>query len=256
LLFINNEPKISLKRQQGNSLDIEVSRMHRGLWLDIAAYILLSVILVSAGCFQVSTQEITSNTTDPESGSPLNFLTGVPDVRQSQPYSCGAAALQAVLNYWGIDAREGVLIQELGTTPEAGTPPDAIIRVARDYGLSAELKLNLTLADIEQSVAEKGPVIITCQAWADTDPEGFCWDTNWEDGHYMVVIGLDDKNVYFEDPAMLGTRGVISRQEFLSRWHDYLGTPPFGANSTALYHAGIFIWGNEPAGYPGTTHVD
>jgi len=161
-----------------------------------------------------------------------------------------------VLNYWGTDVREGVLMQELGTTPEAGTPPDAIVRVARDYGLSAELRLNLTLADLEQSVVEKSPVIIACQAWTDTDPEELNWDTDWEDGHYMVVIGLDDENVYFEDPSMLGTRGMIPMQEFLSRWHDYLGTPPFGAYSTALYHAGIFIRGNEPAEYPAFTHVD
>lgn len=230
--------------------------MHRSLPRYIAVCILLSGILVSAGCLQGSNPEIASNATGPGSGDPQNLLTGVPDVQQSQPYSCGAAALQAVLNYRGIDVREGDLMQELGTTPEAGTPPDAIVRVARNHGLSAELRLNLTLADLERSVAEKSPVIITCQAWADTDPEEFSWDTDWEDGHYMVVIGLDDENVYFEDPAMLGTRGMISRQEFLSRWHDYLGTPPFGDNSTVLYHAGVFIQGNEPAGYPAFTHVD
>ncbi|MDV2481450.1 hypothetical protein F8E02_05415 [Methanoculleus sp. Wushi-C6] len=230
--------------------------MHRGLSLYIATCILLFGISVSAGCLQGSNQEAASNIAGPESGNLSNLLTGVPDVRQSQPYSCGAASLQAVLNYQGIDVREGVLMQKLGTTPETGTPPDAIVRVAREYGLSAELRLNLTLADLERSVAEKNPVIIACQAWADTDPEEFSWDTDWEDGHYMVVIGFDSENVYFEDPAMLGTRGKIPRQEFLSRWHDYLGTPPFGVNSTALYQAGIFIRGNESAGYPAFTHVD
>ena len=39
-------------------------------------------------------------------------------------------------------------------------------------------------------------------------------------GHYMVVIGIDNQNVYFEDPAILGSRGYITDQEFLDRWHD------------------------------------
>ncbi len=32
-----------------------------------------------------------------------DILSGVPDTRQSTEYSCGAAALQAVLGYWGRD---------------------------------------------------------------------------------------------------------------------------------------------------------
>ncbi len=48
-------------------------------------------------------------------------------------------------------------------------------------------------------------IIVNAQAWTD--------DQN--DGHYMVVIGVDNENVYFEDPAVLGSRGYISNQEFL-----------------------------------------
>jgi predicted double-glycine peptidase len=69
----------------------------------------------------------------------------------------------------------------------------------------------------------------------------------------MVVIGLDNETVFFEDPAMLGTRGTIPREEFISRWHDYAGNPPFTANSTSLSHPGIFIRGTS---YPGFTYVD
>jgi hypothetical protein len=184
------------------------------------------------------------------------LLSQVPDVRQSTSYSCGAASLQAVFSYWGIDQREGVLIQELNTTETSGTPPESIVRVARAHGLEADLRTNLTLGDLEQSLAGKVPVIIACQAWRDPAGANRSWDDTWEDGHYMVVIGMDKSNVYFEDPAMLGTRGVIPRQEFLSRWHDYEGDAPFSKNSTVLYHAGIFIRGKEPAAYPEFTHVD
>ncbi len=231
--------------------------MHRSLPLLVISLALLAGIMVSAGCVQQSAPW--QNEKNPIAADPATvhgLLNTVPDVRQSQPYSCGAASLQSVFNYWGIDMREGVLMQELNTTEESGTPPESIVRVARAHGLQAEIRTNLTLTDLEQANANKVPVIIACQAWSDVSPANLSWDRDWEDGHYMVVIGLDTNNVYFEDPSMLGTRGVIPRQEFLSRWHDYEGAAPFSSDSTVLYHAGIFIRDSEPALYPAFTHVE
>ena len=51
--------------------------------------------------------------------------------RQTTEYSCGACALQSVLGYWGREIDEAELMQRLGTTPEAGTNPEEIVRVAR-----------------------------------------------------------------------------------------------------------------------------
>lgn len=231
--------------------------MHKSIPLIIVTGILFVGIILSLGCVQeASSPASPQKNAGSDSGNTSGLLTGVPDVRQSQPYSCGAAALQAVFSYWGIDVREGVLMQELNTSENTGTAPDAIVRVARNHNLEAELRTNLTLADLERSIAQKVPVIIACQAWRDTSMANLSWDDDWEDGHYMVVIGLDNDTVYFEDPSMLGTRGIIPRQEFLSRWHDYLGVPPFSTNSTVLSHAGIFIQGTVPAKYPAFTHVD
>ncbi|MGD0081257.1 MAG: C39 family peptidase [Methanoregula sp.] len=231
--------------------------MHRSLPLLIISLALFAGVIVSAGCVQnsASPQDLHNQTVTGSATVP-GLLDQVPDVRQSQSYSCGAASLQAVFSYWGIDQREGMLIQELNTTEATGTPPESIVRVARAHGLEADLRTNLTLTDLEQSLAGKVPVIIACQAWRDPGEANRSWDDTWEDGHYMVVIGMDSSNVYFEDPAMLGTRGVIPRQEFLSRWHDYEGDAPFSKNSTVLNHAGIFIRGKEPAAYPEFTHVD
>lgn len=47
------------------------------------------------------------------------------------------------------------------------------------------------------------------------------WDNTWEDGHYVVAIGYDEKYIYFEDPSILGGIGYIPKSEFLRRWHDY-----------------------------------
>ncbi len=85
--------------------------------------------------------------------------------RQSTEYSYGASALQAVLSYWGNDLDEDELMRVLHATPEPGTYPEGIVRVARELGFKAEVKENLTLNKVEKSTEKGNPVIILCQAW-------------------------------------------------------------------------------------------
>ncbi|MCQ8893969.1 MAG: GNAT family N-acetyltransferase [Methanolinea sp.] len=72
----------------------------------------------------------------------------------------------------------------------------------------------------------------------------------------MVVIGIVDENVYFGDPSLPGTRGMIRRDEFISRWHDQAGETPFGNRSGVFHHAGIFIRGSRPASFEKYTYID
>jgi uncharacterized protein len=197
----------------------------------------------------------------PDSGTVI--LNSVPDVRQSTDYSCGASALQAVLSYWGIDSREGSLIKELNSSPETGTTPGSILDVASSRGLNAFIFENMSVDNLRMYTQEGIPVIVTAQAWnGDYDTDGTwvtkipdSWENFWEDGHYMVVIGVDSSNVYLEDPSLLGTRGVIPIKEFITRWHDYEGGS--GPSDPKVIHAqmGIIIKGNEPARYPMYTRV-
>ena len=179
---------------------------------------------------------------------PPALLAGVPDVRQSTSYTCGPSALQAVLAYWGVSAREDELASRLRTTPEQGTPPEAIVRGARDLGLKAELREGLGLEELENAVQRGVTAIVGLQAWRDKEDRP--WADNWEDGHYMVLLGMDRQNLYFEDPSLLGTRGFIPRQEFLDRWHDYEGEAPFDAKDRTYIHAAIFVEGQRPAQPP------
>jgi predicted double-glycine peptidase len=175
------------------------------------------------------------------------LLPGLPDVRQSTVYSCGASALQAVLQYYGIEAREDALMKECRTTAALGTQPEPMMKAARARGLQATLKEGLTLNALESALWQRIPVICAIQAWAETDKPGFSWAKAWEDGHYVIVIGIDNKYVYVEDPSLLGSRGTIPRQEFLERWHDYEGKPPFDKTDRAYRAMGIFIEGPAPA---------
>jgi hypothetical protein len=122
------------------------------------------------------------------------------------------------------------MMAELNTSEERGTAPESIIRVARNHNLTALMDTNLMLDDLWRSVYDKIPVIIACQVWRDGSSRGAPWNSDREDGHYLMVIGLDEKNVYFEDTTMPGIRGVIPREEFVSRWHDCVGAPQFNVN--------------------------
>ena len=61
---------------------------------------------------------------------------------------------------------------------------------------------------------------------------------------------MDRRNLYFEDPSLLGSRGFIPRQEFLDRWHDYEGDPPLDAGDRKYVHMAIFIQGDHAAAAP------
>jgi predicted double-glycine peptidase len=183
-------------------------------------------------------------------------LLPVPDVRQSTTYSCGAATFQAVISYWGTDYREGTIMEMLGSSETSGTEPDAMVRAAHKLGLRAKIAENLTLQDLENSIQKGVPVIVAIQAWVENITQEFDWVSAWEDGHYVVVIGLDKQHVFVEDPSLLGTKGVIPAKEFMNRWHDYTGNPPLDPNDKKWHHLGIFIEGNKPASQEIFTKVE
>lgn len=196
----------------------------------------------------------------PEPGTII--LLTVPDVRQSTRYSCGASSLQAVLNYWGVDVSESDLMELLHTSPLIGTDPEAIVSVASSFGLSASFSQNLSIDDLKKSIELKIPVIIRAQAWSGHEEKGYWvsdtpdnWEDTWKEGHYMVVIGVDSRNVFFEDPLLLGTRGIIPIDEFLTRWHDYQRKSSPEVQKRIYNRLGIFISGDKPAVYPTYTRI-
>ena len=181
-------------------------------------------------------------------------LFSMPDTRQSTEYSCGAAAMQAILGYWGRDIGEEDVREMLNTNEESGTYPDDIIRVAQALGLQAEYKENMSMADLENYVAEGIPVIVDCQAWRSVSQYNESWADTWNNGHWLVVIGIDENNVTLEDPYILGDRGFMPREEFLARWHNVRGLDE--TDTGKQIHMGIAIRGERPASTSGFRHID
>jgi uncharacterized protein len=144
-------------------------------------------------------------------------LLNVPNVIEPNNYSSGPASLQAVLSYYGMDMNADELINMTNCTVN-GTAPGNIANVATNLGFSATVKQNMTLKDLQQYMIQGTPIIVDAQAWKNNSTNQN-WTDDQNNSHYMVVIGIDNQNVYFEDPTVIGSRGYISNQEFLDRWH-------------------------------------
>ncbi|MCX6672680.1 MAG: C39 family peptidase [Methanothrix sp.] len=225
------------------------------------AILLLIILLAAASWGQVAAQANPANNSTnaginaSTSMGTLNLaLFSMPDTRQSTEYSCGAAALQAVLGYWGRDIGEEDLREMLNTNEESGTYPDDIIRVASALDLQAEYKENMTMKNLENYVAQGIPVIVDCQAWRSVSQYNESWADTWYNGHWLVVIGIDEGNVTLEDPYLLGDRGFLPREEFEARWHNVRGLDE--TDTGKQIHMGIAIRGEKPAPSSGFRHVD
>lgn len=152
------------------------------------------------------------------------LLATVPDVKQETDYTCGPSSLKSVLAYYGQKVSEDDLAEETNTDPEVGADLAELIESATARGLKAELKEGATLEMLEAAVDRGQLSIILGQAWR--AKRGWFrrhgpWEEEWDAGHYMVVIGYDSENIYFEDPWIAGNRGHIPREEFLTRWHGH-----------------------------------
>jgi len=135
--------------------------------------------------------------------------------RETKAGYCGPAALKMVLAYYGVSQPEEKLAQELGTKPTPGTPPEALVKVAQQYGFEAQAKEHSTFGDIAQYLKQKVPVIVDWFSSGVTEEET-------SDGHYSVVIDLDDKYIYLQDPE-LGRARKFAREDFLRVWFDFPG---------------------------------
>jgi len=143
----------------------------------------------------------------------------------------------------------------LNTTEDAGTRPETTGTVSRSLGLSAGMRTDRSLKELEASLSAGIPVIAGMQAWRDNTSPPF-WADDWDDGHYLVVIGLGNENAYLEDLPILGARSMIPRNEFLARWHDLDEKDIRDPGVTTYRRPGIFIRGEKPAQYPAITYVD
>lgn len=171
----------------------------------------------------------------------------VPLANLPQPngYSCGAAALMAVCNYFGKGPKTIQRYEELlKSNRHDGTSYTRMVRLAKKLKLHASAKQNMTQADLEEYLFRGIPVICSIQAYC--PPKDYAKN---DSGHFVVAIGYDDDNFYFMDPSIPAwhlRRGFIPRAMLDARWHDNEGTV---RNPEVLTHLGLVIHDSAPRAF-------
>ncbi|MDR1515986.1 MAG: C39 family peptidase [Synergistaceae bacterium] len=177
---------------------------------------------------------------------PFKFIS-LPLVGQATFYTCGVAVLQSILFYNGIECRQDVLELAVGSSPTSGTGIKAMCQFLNDKGIKSELRENLTLRDVKESIDRRRVVVCLMQAW--NDEPGHDYTDSWGDGHYVTAVGYDNERVYFMDPYNIANYAYVGSRDFLSRWH--------GINQGVKYiNAGIIVTNPNPVYKPGVfTHM-
>lgn len=140
----------------------------------------------------------------------------LPNVRQATPDTCGPAAVKSVLGYYGIVATEKELIDAMRMDFRWGAEPEDMQRVMEEHGLEVEIKRGMTVDDLRLCTENGIPVIIVLQAWGDKDD----YSEEWDDSHYVVVKGVSDETIRFEDPSS-DFESELPIDEFVPRWHGW-----------------------------------
>jgi len=126
---------------------------------------------------------------------------------RQKPGYCGPASLKIVLGFYGIKITEKKLVEISGCTKSRGIGAEGLVRAAQELGFRAKIKDFSDLKDINEWVNRKKiPVIVDWFAF--------------EGGHYSVVSGIDEENIYLEDPS-LGYRRAMKLTTFKRLWFDF-----------------------------------
>ncbi|MEI6296405.1 MAG: C39 family peptidase [bacterium] len=131
---------------------------------------------------------------------------------------CGPASLKIVLNYYGIDKTEKEIAKIAGLVKGIGVDDKGIVKAVEFFGLKAEIKNECDFKDIENWLKKGVPVIVDWFTRGRSDYD----DSEVADGHYSVAFGIDDKNIYLQDPE-IGHERKIDKEDFMKVWFDFTG---------------------------------
>lgn len=116
-----------------------------------------------------------------------------------------------VLEFLGYSFSEAELVQRLGTK-SFGTPAPNLRRLEK-IGFSVIYESG-ALSTIQAHVQKGSP----CLTFVQTGDLPY-WDENT--AHVIVVIGIDDDNIYVNDPAFDMAPQIISLDYFLLAWSEF-----------------------------------
>lgn len=111
-----------------------------------------------------------------------------------------------MLEYFGIKKSEKELAKLSHAHPHHGTRAKNLVLAAKKLGFKAFYKDFSSVKEIKKYINKKIPVIVD---WFSHD-----------DGHYSVVVGIDKKFIYLQDPE-LGKLNKLDLITFQRVWFDF-----------------------------------
>ena len=163
---------------------------------------------------------------------------------QNNNSTCGSAAVQAVLTYYGKGDKLDIISKALHTN-ENGTDYDQIIKFFKKEGFDV-VAGQMTDDDLRMYIDKGVPVIVEIQAWRN---DGHYSSNIYANGHYCVVIGYENDRFIIEDPALNNKKGYIPFLGFDIRWRGY------GKTNEKLNNFGIAVIGKPTFKYNQTEEI-
>ncbi|MDY3243377.1 MAG: C39 family peptidase [Candidatus Limiplasma sp.] len=171
----------------------------------------------------------------------------IPALRQYGDYTCGATCVQMLMNWlspYDADLNLTQYEELLGTTPETGTSPSAVLSFLEESDVEFAASQALTLSGLQEMLAAGHPVMMPLQAWSSAEDGSYNLDdpsqseTYLAEGHWVLCVGYgenaDGLYFLFNDPACVG-HTMVYADELDSRWIDMDG------EGTVYDHFGIEI---------------
>ncbi|QQG43064.1 MAG: C39 family peptidase [Candidatus Daviesbacteria bacterium] len=131
---------------------------------------------------------------------------------------CGPASLKMVLDYYGVNKTEKELAKLANTTTDLGTNDQSLKKAAEILGFKVDIKNYSSFEDTKNWLDKKVPVIVDWFTRGRTDYD----ESEVADGHYSVVVGLDEEFIYLQDPE-IGKLRKIKKDDFMRVWFDFTG---------------------------------
>ena len=186
----------------------------------------------------------------------------IPALRQYGDYTCGATCVQMLMNWlspYDADLNLTQYEELLGTTPETGTSPSAVLFFLEESDVEFAASQALTLSGLQEMLAAGHPVMMALQAWSSAEDGSYNLDdpsqseTYLAEGHWVLCVGYgenaDGLYFLFNDPACVG-HTMVYADELDSRWIDMDG------EGTVYDHFGIEILQNTEYDGSGLFYMD
>ncbi len=129
---------------------------------------------------------------------------------------CGPAVIKMVLDFYGIEKTEAEVAVLSNKDDDLGISDADIKRTLEGEGLKVEIKNFASFEDIQVALDKGAPVIVDWITRGRYDYE----EDEVADGHYSVVVSLDEENIFLQDPE-IGRMRTIPKEDFIRVWFDF-----------------------------------